>query len=100
MCRQPALGGVRAQIRRTVWLEALAVGAIGLILGCALGGINLYYILQIVHHDITGIRLDYEFPVAMMFTLTPIVLASAFVAGIGPAEMAVRGSLVAALEYE
>src|SRR5947209_15076340 len=49
-----AVGAVRGQIRRTIWIEALSVGVIGLILGYALGAINLYYILQIVHRDIVG----------------------------------------------
>ena len=58
-----AVGGLRGQIRRTIWIEALSIGTLGLVLGFALGAINLYYILQIVHHDIAGMRLDYAFPV-------------------------------------
>ena len=87
-------------IRRTIWLEALSVAAIGLALGLALGAINLYYILQIVHHDIAGMRLDYEFPLSVAAALVPTILGAAFVAAIWPAESAVRGSLVEALEYE
>ena len=41
-----AVGGLRHQIRGTIWLEALAVGAIGLILGLTLGAVNLYYQLE------------------------------------------------------
>jgi putative ABC transport system permease protein len=95
-----AVGGLRGQIRRTIWIEALSIAAIGLTLGFALGAINLYYILQIVHHDIAGIRLDYEFPIGTVLALVPTMLGSAFVAAIWPAESAVRGSLVEALEYE
>ena len=68
--------------------------------GFGLGAINLYYILQIVHEDIAGMRLDYVFPVAVVAALVPTILASAFVAAIWPAESAVHGSLVEALEYE
>ena len=57
-----AVGGLRGQIRRTIWIEALSIGCLGLVLGFALGAVNLYYILQIVHHDIAGMRLDYAFP--------------------------------------
>ena len=57
-----AVGGLRGQIRRTIWIEALSIGTLGLILGFALGAVNLYYILQIVHHDIAGMRLDYVLP--------------------------------------
>jgi putative ABC transport system permease protein len=95
-----AVGGLRAQIRRTIWLEALSIGALGLALGFALGAVNLYYILQIIHEDIAGMRLDYAFPTAVVAALIPTILASAFIAAIWPAEAAVHGSLVEALEYE
>jgi putative ABC transport system permease protein len=95
-----AVGALRGQIRRTIWIEALAVGVLGLGLGFAFGAINLYYMLQIVQRDIAGMRLHYEFPVAMTAALVPIILAAAFVAAIWPAESAVRSSLVEALEYE
>ena len=64
------------------------------------GAVNLYYILQIVHHDIAGMRLDYVFPLGTCLALVPTILASAFIAAIWPAESAVHGSLVEALEYE
>src|SRR5882757_7605571 len=83
-----AVGGLRGQIRRTIWLEALSIGALGLILGFGLGAINLYYILQIVHEDIAGVRLNYVFPVAVVAALVPTILASALVAAIWPAESA------------
>jgi putative ABC transport system permease protein len=95
-----AVGGLRGQIRRTIWLEALSVAALGLVLGYALGAINLYYIIQIVHHDIAGMRLEYQFPVSTVLALVPTILGAALVAAIWPAESAVRGSLVEALEYE
>jgi putative ABC transport system permease protein len=95
-----AVGGLRGQIRRTIWIEALSIGTLGLILGFGFGAINLYYILQIIHQDIAGMRLDYQFPVAVVAALVPTILASAFIAAIWPAESAVHGSLVEALEYE
>jgi putative ABC transport system permease protein len=95
-----AVGGMHGQIRRTIWMEALAIGALGLILGYLLGAINLYYILQIVHNDIAGMRLDYEFPTSIAMMLIPTMLGAAFIAAIWPAESAVHGSLVEALEYE
>jgi len=95
-----AVGGLAGQIRRTIWLEAISIGALGLILGFSLGALNLYYILQIVETDIAGMRLDYVFPVSTVATLVPVMLGAAFVAALWPAESAVRGSLVEALEYE
>ena len=95
-----AVGGLHGQIRRTIWMEAIGIGVLGLVLGFVLGAVNLYYVLEIVQRDIAGMRLDYHFPFPVMFALVPTILATAFVAAIWPAESAVRGSLVEALEYE
>jgi putative ABC transport system permease protein len=95
-----AVGGLHGQIRRTIWIEALSIGTLGLVLGYVLGAINLYYILQVVRHDIAGLRLDYAFPFGTVLALVPTILGAAFVAAIWPAESAVHGSLVEALEYE
>ena len=95
-----AVGALHGQIRRTIWIEALSIGVIGLVLGFALGAVNLYYVLQIIHHDIAGMRLDYAFPVNVVLGLIPTILASAFIAAVWPAESAVHRSLVEALEYE
>jgi len=95
-----AVGGLAGQIRRTIWMEAITIGVLGLILGFAFGALNLYYILEIVRRDIAGMRLDYSLPLATIGMLVPVILAAAFVAAIWPAESAVHGSLVEALEYE
>ena len=95
-----AVGGLHGQIRRTIWIEALSIGVLGLVLGFILGAINLYYVLQIVHRDVAGMRFDYQFPLSVAMGLVPTILVAAFIAAIWPAESAVRGSLVEALEYE
>ena len=95
-----AVGGLRGQIRRTIWLEALSIGVLGLALGFGLGAVNLYYILQIVQHDIAGMRLGYAFPFGTALALVPTILGAALIAAIWPAESAAHGSLVEALEYE
>ena len=58
-----AVGGLRSQIRQTVWMEAVTIGLIGLILGLVTGAMNLYYELQVVQVDLTGIPLQLPFPV-------------------------------------
>ena len=95
-----AVGGLRNQIRRTIWLEAISIGVIGLVLGMALGAVNLYYIMGMIKRDLGGLDLDYIFPIGFTVAMIPIILVAAFVAAVGPAESAVRGSLVEALEYE
>jgi ABC-type lipoprotein release transport system permease subunit len=44
--------------------------------------------------------LPYQFPWSIAALLVPLILGAAFVAALWPAESAVRGSLVEALEYE
>jgi putative ABC transport system permease protein len=95
-----AVGASHPQIRRTIWLEAVGIAVLGLILGCALGAINLYYVLQIVDRDIAGMRLDYRLPGGIMLGLVPIIVAAGLASALWPAESALRGSLVEALEYE
>jgi putative ABC transport system permease protein len=95
-----AVGALHGQVRRTIWIEALSIGTLGLVLGFALGAINLYYTLQVVEHDIGGMRLDYTFPFRIAALLVPTMLGASFIAAIWPAESAVHGSLVEALEYE
>jgi putative ABC transport system permease protein len=95
-----AVGARYGQIRLTIWLEALSVAAIGVVLGGVLGSINLYYVLEMVRRDIAGMRLAYSLPVMTLAALAPIMLTAGFVAAIWPAESAIRGSLVEALEYE
>ena len=95
-----AVGAVHGQIRRTICVEALSVAAMGLILGFALGALNLFYILEIVHRDVAGLRLDYDYPVTVAMALVPIMFVAAFVAALWPAQSAIRAPLVEALEYE
>jgi putative ABC transport system permease protein len=95
-----AVGGLRKQIRHTVWMEASAIGLIGLALGLALGAVQLYYTVEIARRDLIGIEIGYAYPLMMALALAPVILGAAFLASIGPAESAVRASLVEALEYE
>jgi putative ABC transport system permease protein len=95
-----AVGALRGQVRRTIWLEALTVALIGVMLGCVVGALNLYYVLDIVQRDVAGLRLDYAYPLSTVFTLVPAMLLAAFLAALWPAEAAVRTPLVEALEYE
>ncbi len=95
-----AVGALRQQVRNTVWLEAVAIGVIGLVLGLILGAAQLYYSLEVTRRDLVGIDYGYSYPYSMALALLPVILIAAFLAALGPAESAVRGSLVEALEYE
>jgi putative ABC transport system permease protein len=95
-----AVGALRGQVRRTIWLEAVAIALVGLALGLVFGAVALYYSLEMSARDIGGIRLEYTYPWKMFAALAPVIVVAALVAAIGPGEQAVRGSLVEALEYE
>ncbi len=95
-----AVGGFRHQIRQTVWMEAVAIGLVGLALGVLFGAANLYFLLQITGRDLSGMHLPYRFPVGIALTLLPTILFAALFSALWPAESAVRTSLVEALEYE
>ena len=94
-----AVGGLRRQVRHTVWIEALAIGVIGLVLGLAVGAVNLLYARELTLR-LAGLRLDYHYPVELSLLLAPLILGAAWVAALGPARAAVRARLVEALEYE
>jgi putative ABC transport system permease protein len=95
-----AVGGFRRQIRQTIWMEAVAIGVVGLALGLAFGAANLYFLLQITGRDLSGMYLPYRFPFPIAMLLLPTILGAALFSALWPAESAVRTSLVEALEYE
>ncbi|GIU74732.1 MAG: permease [Bryobacteraceae bacterium] len=95
-----AVGALRNQVRHTVWMEAAAIGALGLAIGFALGAVHLYYILDVAKRDVAGLRLEYLYPFGIAALLVPVLSGSALISALGPAESAVRMSLVEALEYE
>ena len=95
-----AVGGLRRQIRGTIWIEAGAIGLVGLVLGFVLGAALQYYTLGFARRELIGMDLPYSYPVQTALLLIPVILASAWISAILPAESAVRASLVEALEYE
>ena len=95
-----ALGGFPNQVRWTIWMEALGIATISVIIGLGVGAVHLYYVLEMTARDFFGLRFDYLYPYGVASALFPIILAAALIGASIPAEVAVRGSLVEALEYE
>jgi putative ABC transport system permease protein len=95
-----AVGGLRSQIRGTIWLESVGIALVGLVLGLAFGAIHLYFMLELHARDFPGMRFDYTYPFGIALLLLPVSLAAALLSALGPAEAAVRGSLVEGLKYE
>jgi putative ABC transport system permease protein len=95
-----ALGGSRSQVRWTIWMEAIGIGLVSVLLGLAVGAIHLYGMLEMASRDFPGLRFDYLYPYGVAAALFPVMLLTALVGALLPAEAAARGSLVQALEYE
>jgi putative ABC transport system permease protein len=95
-----AVGGLRRQVRQAIWMESFGIGLVSTLMGLALGALILFYYLGIIREDMAGIRLEYIYPVRIALLLIPTMLLVAWVSALGPAESAVRASLVEALEYE
>jgi len=73
---------------------------LGLAIGFAVGAVHLYYMMEVSERDIAGFRLAYQYPVRIALLLVPVLAGAALLSALLPAERAVRGSLVEALEYE
>ena len=95
-----AVGALNRQVRQAIWLEAAAIGLVSLLMGVALGAVHLYWSLEISARDYPGLRFDYMYPYAVALLLLPVIVGVSLLSALGPAESAVRGSLVEALEYE
>jgi putative ABC transport system permease protein len=95
-----ALGGSRSQVRWTIWMEALGIGVVSLLIGCAMGAVHLYCLLEMTSRDVPGLRFDYLYPYGIALLLVPMILLTALAGALLPAESAARGSLTQALEYE
>jgi hypothetical protein len=65
-----------------------------------LGATVLIVTHEMVRRDLTGMPLDYRFPWEVALALVPLVLTAALASAVGPAESAVRSSLVEAVVYE
>ena len=89
-----ALGGSRSQVRWTIWMEALGIGVVSVLLGLAVGAIHLYCMLEMTSRDFPGLRFDYLYPYGVAALLFPVILVTALVGALLPAEAAARGSLV------
>jgi putative ABC transport system permease protein len=95
-----AVGGLRNQVRQTLWLEAVTIAFLGVVLGLSFGAVNLYYQLEAVRRSVIANPLDYQFPAGIALGLFPALLGVAWLSAVVPAESAVRTPLAAALENE
>ncbi len=95
-----ALGAGRGQVMTAVWLEAMTIAAIGLVLGVLLGAVNLRLVLDMVRHDVAGLRLDYALPWAALPMLTAAILGSALLAAVLPIRLALGRAVTTSLAQD
>ncbi len=94
------VGGLRRQVRHTIWMEAISIGVIGLVLGLPLGGVLLFDSVEIARRDLLGVEIGYAYPFQIALVLVPVILGAALLAALASAESAVRESLTDALGDE
>ncbi|MCK6455741.1 MAG: ABC transporter permease [Phycisphaerae bacterium] len=92
-----AVGTTRFQIIRLVAAEALILGVLGSALGLALG-LHLGRSSNRLTHVLWGFEPQYAVPWAMVSVGMGLALSLCLLAGIGPARLASRSNIVAALQ--
>ena len=71
-----AVGGLRQQVRRAIWMEAATVAVVCVVLGLALGAVHLYFVLEISSRDYPGLRFGYTYPFGIAAALFPVMVAA------------------------
>ena len=69
-----AVGGLRRQVRRAVWMEAATLAVVCVVLGLGLGALHLYFVLQISERDYPGLHFDYTYPYGIALSLFPVMI--------------------------
>ncbi len=95
-----AIGGLRAQIRKLVLLEAVAVAVVGVIVGCVAGVLNTFFMSHTVSTVLAGYSVPFYFPWEFVLFSVPVVTAVSLAAGWWPARNAARMKVIEAIGYE
>jgi putative ABC transport system permease protein len=95
-----AVGASRAQIRRTVLIEALLAGLVATAAALAAGGAFAALLLGVINPQSFGWSVVPTFPVGRLAAAAAIVLAASLAAGIVPGRIAAAADPAAALAEE
>jgi putative ABC transport system permease protein len=95
-----AIGATQGQVLRSVLAEAALMGAIGALLGVLLGVPIEWYILRIVLFEEAGFRFAVSIPWLEATAIVGVALATATLAGLGPAIQTLRLRIPEAIAYE
>jgi putative ABC transport system permease protein len=95
-----AIGGLRAQIRKLVLLEAVAVAVVGVIVGSVAGTLCTMFMSHTVSVVLAGYSVPFYFPWQYVLLSVPIVTAVSLTAGWWPARHAACMQVIEAIGYE
>ena len=95
-----AIGGYRAQIRKMVLLEALAISVVGVIVGAVAAVFNIQFMSHTVSTMLAGYDVPFLFPWKLILEAFPAVIAVSLMAGWVPARHAMQAPVIEAIGYE
>lgn len=95
-----AIGGYRAQVRKMVLLESVAISVVGVMAGGLAALANIQYLSCTVSAALTGYQIPFCYPWAMVVVSLPVVSLVALVAAWIPARRAMNLEVVEAIGYE
>ncbi|MBV9121736.1 MAG: ABC transporter permease [Planctomycetes bacterium] len=95
-----ALGATQVQVLRSVLAEATLMGVIGTVIGLLVGVAVEWYVIQVILFEETGFLVAVRIPWAEAGKIAGLALATATLAGLGPALHTLRLRIPEAIAYE
>ena len=95
-----AIGGLRAQIRKLILLEAVAISIVGVAVGALAGMFTTEFMAHTVSMVLAGYAVPFYIPWMLILISFPIVIVISLLAGWWPAQHAVGNQIIEAIGYE
>jgi len=95
-----AIGGLRAQIRKLILLEAVAISIIGVALGALAGMFSTEFMDHTVSMVLVGYAVPFYIPWALILISIPLVMMVSLLTGWWPAQHAAANQIIEAIGYE
>jgi putative ABC transport system permease protein len=95
-----AIGGYRAQIRKMVLLEAVAISIVGVLVGAIAALFNIEFLSHTVSTVLAGYDVPFYFPWLLVLETFPAVVVVSLLAGWIPARHAMQAPVIEAIGYE
>jgi putative ABC transport system permease protein len=95
-----AIGGLRAQIRKLILLEAVAISIVGVALGALAGMFSTEFMAHTVSTVLVGYGVPFYVPWLLILVSLPAVIMISLLAGWWPAQHAAGKEIIEAIGYE